>query len=846
MLRKFPGHGFGTDHQVCILYGGCKSEVRTLMDAAAGGSLLARGPDEAMRIIEKMASNSFLWPIEAFPTPKPETSQTPFEEVNYVNQGGYQNQQRLYNQGDIVPPPEFFVTNGVIDEEKKPKMEDLLMAFMGKTEKYMADSQVRMGKLETNFGAIGIQVNQLKKQMSQLATIIGNQHQQGKFPSNTTVNPKYQCKAITLRSGTTYTGPKMPKYDEDVGEESSSQKAKQDEQNEESEEIEHSKEKETSTKENVESPPKGNEEPRVHVPYPQDLQKKKNEEQFSRFLDIFQKVQAMRHKEEEMQCEEECKVLEMVNSCMELEHTLEHILDIALVDTVSLINSLQEDYLRKPKFLPLKKDEQTSTVEEPKNDKMELKPLPPHLRGVDNNGDKGDNTQQGCRGNVQGLEMRLPDLKIKKKGKQKHVAEILYDNQLVVERNGVSHGAVTYLDKIKLLKNNLLVAHMIWMNEHDVGLLSRVGVKVSHCHVATMRMPGFAPIKEMSNTCVCVSLRTDGTPSNNRMSMVDEMYLASLINEGREVFRKGTIDPIALPAETILEMATINGAKSVLWDKEIGSLRLGKEPISNEKLVRKVLRSLLRKFAYKVAAIEEAKDIKSMRLDELMGSLRRFEMNLDDEDSSSRKRGIALKTEVSEDVPEHIQKQKSVFYLDTMNNMVLITKNFSRMLKRVNKHSSRRSNNRRQSSSNPQKCDHFGHIQAECANTLKKNKKNYNASLNDNDSEESSIESEEETYAFTAKVSEFQDHFKLAADEDSDNEDFSHEEFVQTYKEISNSEQKLIIQQRKKEIEELSAELKSIKRNVNMLNNGTENLDKFLTNPGHSGKSHPSLGYNGG
>ncbi|KAH6800650.1 hypothetical protein C2S52_001114 [Perilla frutescens var. hirtella] len=101
------------------------------------------------------------------------------------------------------------------------------------------------------------------------------------------------------------------------------------------------------------------------------------------------------------------------------------------------------------------------------------------------------------------------------------------------------------------------------------------------------------------------------------------------------------------------------------------------EPISNEKLVRKVLRSLPRKFAYKVAAIEEAKEIKSMRLDELMGSLRAFEMNLEDEDSSSKKR-------------------------DTMNNMVLITKNFSRMLKRVNKQSSRRSNNRRQSSGNPQ------------------------------------------------------------------------------------------------------------------------------------------------
>lgn len=58
---------------------------------------------------------------------------------------------------------------------------------------------------------------------------------------------------------------------------------------------------------------------------------------------------------------------------------------------------------------------------------------------------------------------------------------------------------------------------------------------------------------------------------------VDEMYLASLINKGREVHAHGTTDPTALPAETVLRMATINGAKSVLWNEEIGSLEVGKK-----------------------------------------------------------------------------------------------------------------------------------------------------------------------------------------------------------------------------------------------------------------------------
>lgn len=58
---------------------------------------------------------------------------------------------------------------------------------------------------------------------------------------------------------------------------------------------------------------------------------------------------------------------------------------------------------------------------------------------------------------------------------------------------------------------------------------------------------------------------------------VDEMYLASLINKGREAYITGTTNPTAIPAETVLKMATINGAETVLWDNEIGSLEVGKK-----------------------------------------------------------------------------------------------------------------------------------------------------------------------------------------------------------------------------------------------------------------------------
>lgn len=164
-----------------------------------------------------------------------------------------------------------------------------------------------------------------------------------------------------------------------------------------------------------------------------------------------------------------------------------------------------------------------------------------------------------------------------KTGIHMHVAEIPYENELVMDTKQVDNGTVSYLEKIGLLGSNLLAAHSVWVNEDEIRLLSKADVKVSHCPASAMRMLGFAPIKEMLDMGVCVSIGTDGAPSNNRMSIVDEMYLASLINKGKEAYTKGTTNPTALPAEVILKMATIYGAKSVLWDNDIGSIEVGKK-----------------------------------------------------------------------------------------------------------------------------------------------------------------------------------------------------------------------------------------------------------------------------
>ncbi|KAJ7298477.1 hypothetical protein O6H91_Y576600 [Diphasiastrum complanatum] len=164
-----------------------------------------------------------------------------------------------------------------------------------------------------------------------------------------------------------------------------------------------------------------------------------------------------------------------------------------------------------------------------------------------------------------------------KTGIHMHVAEIPFENEWVVKTRAVEHGTVTHLNKLGVLGDNLLAAHCVWVDETEIKKMAAAGVKISHCPAAAMRMLGFAPIKEMLEEGLCVSIGTDGAPSNNRMSLVDEMYLASLINKGKVVYQKGNTDPTLLPAETVLRMATVEGSKAVLLENEIGTLEVGKK-----------------------------------------------------------------------------------------------------------------------------------------------------------------------------------------------------------------------------------------------------------------------------
>ncbi len=151
-----------------------------------------------------------------------------------------------------------------------------------------------------------------------------------------------------------------------------------------------------------------------------------------------------------------------------------------------------------------------------------------------------------------------------------HIAEIAAENDYVKETRGSS--TVEHLHKLGALGSNLLAVHTVWLTDREIDLFRLYDVKVSHNPAAAMKVVlGFARIPEMLEKGIPVSIGTDGAPSNNRMDMMREMYLTSLIHKGR------TLNPKALPAEQVLEMATINGAKCALLEDEVGSLEIGKK-----------------------------------------------------------------------------------------------------------------------------------------------------------------------------------------------------------------------------------------------------------------------------
>jgi len=152
-----------------------------------------------------------------------------------------------------------------------------------------------------------------------------------------------------------------------------------------------------------------------------------------------------------------------------------------------------------------------------------------------------------------------------------HVAETKKELVESRERNGAT--PVQYLDRIGLLGPDVLAAHCVWVDETDRKILAERQVGCVHNPSSNMMLAsGVAPVVEERAAGVRVGLGTDGPAgSNNDLNMMEEMDLAAKLQ------KVAKMDPQALGAKDALEMATIEGARALHMEKEIGSLEPGKK-----------------------------------------------------------------------------------------------------------------------------------------------------------------------------------------------------------------------------------------------------------------------------
>ncbi|XP_073023706.1 uncharacterized protein [Primulina eburnea] len=212
------------------------------------------------------------------------------EEAQYINNnrgfGGYRGNPRpnTYHPGlrnhenfsyennkNVLNPPPGFNTQ---KREGKPPFENLFGTFVTESGKRMARTESHLDNIETHMGNMGATMKSLETQIGQLANALKDQNK-GQFPSNTEVNPREQCKVVTLRSGKEIGIPEPTEENAEICVEENDGKGA------------------SVGEEQVEEPKKVIEHQplqKLNLLYPQRFKKKRLDDQFAKFLEIFKKI----------------------------------------------------------------------------------------------------------------------------------------------------------------------------------------------------------------------------------------------------------------------------------------------------------------------------------------------------------------------------------------------------------------------------------------------------------------------------------------------------------------------------------------------------------------------------
>jgi 5-methylthioadenosine/S-adenosylhomocysteine deaminase len=149
-----------------------------------------------------------------------------------------------------------------------------------------------------------------------------------------------------------------------------------------------------------------------------------------------------------------------------------------------------------------------------------------------------------------------------------HASENKTECELVEAETGLRN--VAYLDSLGLTGRHVALAHCVHLNDDEIQILQSSGTNVVHCPSSNLKLgSGIAPVVKLLEEGVSVSLGADGAACNNRLDMFTEMRTAALL-------QKVLHGPEVLPAKRALRMATIDGARAMGLEGEIGSLEIGK------------------------------------------------------------------------------------------------------------------------------------------------------------------------------------------------------------------------------------------------------------------------------
>ena len=150
-----------------------------------------------------------------------------------------------------------------------------------------------------------------------------------------------------------------------------------------------------------------------------------------------------------------------------------------------------------------------------------------------------------------------------------HVHETQFEINEAINNNGKR--PLARLQELGLVNTSLQAVHMTQLTDDEIVMLANNGSHVIHCPESNMKLAsGICPVTQLLEAGVNVALGTDSSSSNNNLDMFGEIHTAALLA------KVSTMDATALPAEQVLQMATINGARALGLDEITGSLEVGK------------------------------------------------------------------------------------------------------------------------------------------------------------------------------------------------------------------------------------------------------------------------------